>query len=145
MGKHPDQALCEDVIAVTDAHAAVFDGAGGPASDRRAFPGRDSSPPGLAEAVPGLAPESNFAEAAAFLSAALDERMRDVIGDLKPSQRPCAVGAIYSAPRREIWRVGDLHCAVDSVASLGSLEIGRASADFRALYLRLLLLSGNRS
>jgi len=51
-------------------------------------------------------------------------------------------GAIYSAPRREIWRVGDLHCAVDGVASLGSLEIGRASADFRALYLRLLLLSG---
>lgn len=98
MGKHPDQALCEDVIAVTDAHAAVFDGAGGTGIGPEGLSGARFVATCLAEAVPDLAPESNFAEAAAFLSAALDERMRDVIGDLKPSQRPCAVGGPSTRP-----------------------------------------------
>jgi hypothetical protein len=142
-GKHPDKSLCEDVIAITHTHAAIFDGAGGMGQGPQGTSGARFAATTLASAIGELPADATFVEAAGQLSAALDERVLESIGDLEPRRRPFAVGVIYSAPRREIWRVGDPHFAIDGSASLGSLGIGAAPAGFRALYLRLLLLAGD--
>lgn len=132
-GKHPDQSLCEDVIATTDTHAAIFDGAGGQGQGPPGTTGARFAATTLAAAIGDLPSDASFAEAAEQLSEALAERVLESIGGLEPSRRPFAVGVIYSAPRREIWRVGDPHFAIDGSASLGSLGIGAAPAGFRAL------------
>jgi hypothetical protein len=142
-GKYPYQGLCEDAIAITDTHAAIFDGAGGMGEGPAGTSGARFAATTLANAIEELPSDVSFVEAAKHLSAALNERVLESIGDIEPRRRPFAVGVIYSAPRREIWRVGDPHFAIDGSVSLGSLGIGAAPAGFRALYLRLLLLAGD--
>jgi len=128
---------------VTSAHAAVFDGAGGMGVGPEGMTGARFAAVVLADALENLPADADFTEAATLLSSALDAQLRDSVGDVEPRQRPFAVGVIYSASRREIWRVGDPHFAIDGAVNLGSLAIGAATAGFRALSLRLELLAGD--
>ncbi|MEA2550552.1 MAG: hypothetical protein QOE25_321 [Actinomycetota bacterium] len=140
-GKDPDQRRCEDVIAITDTHVAIFDGSGGTGLGPKDTTGARFAATELARALSQLPADSTFTEAATFLSSRLDERIRDTLGDVARSERPAAVAVIYSEPNREIWRVGDPHLAIDGDIRPGSLSTGRAFSGFRSLNLNLLLLS----
>lgn len=141
-GKHPDQALCEDAIAVTSTHAAIFDGAGRSGIDVDGVSGARFAAQTLAGAMEGLPGEASAVEARDHLTTELERSLTRRVGRVNAHERPAAVGVVFSAPRREIWRVGDPHFALDGEMHLGSLSIGPASAQFRALYLQLLLLAG---
>jgi hypothetical protein len=144
-GKSPDQDLCEDVTAVTDHYAAVFDGAGGVGKGPEGSSGARFAANVLGDALLDLPPEADFAAAAAILSRALDDQLIHRVGAMDAMDRPFAVGVIFSSARREVWRLGDLHFAIDGHPHPGTLAIGQAPASFRALLLHVLLLSGKAS
>lgn len=110
--KRGDLVHCEDSMAATDDYAAVFDGAtsnGGPVWGG-ATAGRLAARV-LAEAVLTLDPDAEPDGALRHLEAALRTRLRRLgcyqRARDEPLDRPCAVMAVYSRARREVWRVGD--------------------------------------
>jgi hypothetical protein len=144
-GKANDDAACEDVVVVTETHAAIFDGASlaglGPAGQT----GGRFAATTLAEALSAVPGDADFAAASAELSEMLDQRIRSAIGTVRKRDRPRSAGVIYSDARREVWRVGDSHFAIGEVHHIGTLRVTEVMGAFRAVYLRLLLLSGDAS
>jgi hypothetical protein len=145
-GRYGPSGTCEDVVQVSEFHAAVIDGASLPG------PAIEGSTSGIraahlaADALAGLPAEASAREAVDIVSAALErdvEARRPAFGP--HANRPRSVAVVYSAARREIWRVGDCHFAVDGEAHRGHNPGEEAVARFRKHYLELLLRTGQAS
>ena len=89
----------------------------------------------VAEAVATLDtfPEPPTArEAVAFVSERLDRAVLAQQPDLGRHQRPACAIVVYSAPRREVWSVGDCSWAADGVQHRGGKQIDDVTAGLRA-------------
>ncbi|NEC16422.1 hypothetical protein G3I34_29970 [Streptomyces sp. SID8014] len=96
----------QDGAIVTDDFAAVVDGA----TDKsgRTFDGVSGGRFAMTvvmEAIGRLNAEADCAQAVTALTAALAAALPD---RLPPVERPGAVAVIYSAARRELWKIGDV-------------------------------------
>jgi glycerophosphoryl diester phosphodiesterase len=77
----------------------------------------------------------------AFLSTALAQELKKV--DLEnEGNRPCAVIALYSRKRHEIWRVGDCPIAVNRRSSNKTKKVDQINAQTRRLFLIEMLGAG---
>lgn len=139
VGKVSDEAN-EDRIALGDGYAAVIDGA----TDKSGYrvEGRTGGSlvadvlKRMVEDGDVLVPAMPFPEfvrlATERVAAALD-----AAGWPKDLPPPCASLVVYSAWRREVWRVGDCHFSVRGEASMGSKAIDELTSSMRAAVIRL--------
>lgn len=142
-GKKNDPALCEDVIVTTAGFMAVIDGAtsktcpavGGMSGGRFAAQAVAAGIRALPADIDGL---SAVKELSGILRAACAPHL-DVSAQ---AEKPACSLAIYSAARREIWRVGDVGVLVDGVARLCPKSIDDITAAARAAMIEALLREG---
>jgi hypothetical protein len=144
-GKRGEAAGGEDRVVVTPSLAAVVDGVGTPHPfrDREGRSGGAFVAMVLADALAELDPDLTAAAAVEQLRLAVAEGLSSY--GLEPSTTtPAAVLAVFSAPRMEIWRVGDVQVRVDgTVVSGRGVPPLRAVTDARSAYLHALLTTGS--
>lgn len=134
--KAGDETGGEDRLIVTGDFAAVIDGA----TAKQASAG-GVSPGALAadavfEAVAQLEPGCD--RTTALL--ALDAAVAAVQG--QSAEAPTAVCALYSAARREVWRVGDVGVRIGQSAFPARKHVDDVAAAFRSALLQAELLNG---
>lgn len=140
IGKNPDQALCEDVVVVTDQLVAVIDGD----TDKSGFPvlsERGTMPSGrfaalvvadaLERCTPGQAIELTVSE----ISSALGTATKGLAHHPSHLPRPAASVVVFDAALRVVWRVGDCHFRIDNELHKGSKLIDDVAATYRAAFL----------
>ena len=71
-------------------------------------------------------------EAVAFVSDRLDRAVLAQQPGIGRHQRPACAVVVYSAPRREVWRVGDCSWAADGAPHRGRKHIDDVTAGLRA-------------
>lgn len=140
----------EDAFVVGDQHVVVVDGATDKSGIRYEWSGEVVSSGRfaslvVAEAVALLdgsveapAPE----EAVAFITARLDRAVLAQQPTIGRHQRPACSLVVYSAPRREVWSVGDCSWACDGVVRRGGKQIDDVTADLRAAVTEAHLADG---
>lgn len=134
---------CEDGIVVTDAFAAVVDGA----TDKGSLRFDDMTPGRFAmraclEAVRALDPRSDAESAVAHLTSVLADR---IPSGAPSSVGPTAVAAIYSASRKEIWSIGDVsfwHEGLPADTDRFKKVVDRYAAEIRGAITTAILASG---
>ncbi|MCR9129746.1 MAG: hypothetical protein NXI12_09500 [Alphaproteobacteria bacterium] len=134
--KTGDDGGGEDRLLVTDSFAAVIDGAtakeagsGGPS------PGALAADAVL-EAVTRLDAGCDRTTAIRSLDAAVAAIQDQAV------ERPTAVCALYSAARREVWRVGDVGVRIGQRAFPARKHVDDVAAAFRSALLQAELLNG---
>jgi hypothetical protein len=136
-----EPARCEDRLVVSDDFVAVIDGAtsSGPIGDRA---GGIVAAEAVAEVLQKLAADAtvhDFVLAATSLIA----RRIGVWDDTR--MRPSAAAVVWSAARREIWRIGDCLYRVDDLACPGTKEIDVIAYAYRCAVVRGRLRLGRTS
>ena len=128
---------CQDGIIVTESHAAVIDGATDKTRLRyEGLTGGEFAMKVCADVIVSLAPDVCAAAAVEAMTECLAARLPS---DLAVQERPSAVVAIYSAGRREIWRVGDVSFWWDGMLLGGDRP--RKLVDHHAAGLRAAVLA----
>ena len=143
-GKSGDPDACEDVIVVTDHFAAVIDGETDKTGLR--FGGRTGGR-AAAELMAQVIEELDADADLDVCLARMTERLHSLVPDDAPAGRlppPSAVFALYSATRREVWRVGDVAVIVDGVAHEVDKPLDAIVGAGRAALLSALLAAGAR-
>ncbi len=140
-GKDHEPSMCEDLIFVGDAFAAVFDGA----TDKTdalydGVLGGRFAVETLAGAMERMPPEVSPVECVAELTADLGAGIRQYGSAGRPRDEPSASAVIYSAARSEIWRVGDCSWSLDNEPNIGQKTIDKVVAEARAALLEALLM-----
>lgn len=135
----------EDRIVVTRNFAAVIDGA--TSKTPMKFDGRTGGAmvaDCIAEVLGKLPPQATAFEAVKAFTDVTQAKVFEAFNIItKPGEdRPNASVVMYSAARREIWRVGDCHFAVDDVAYQGQKQIDQMNAEVRAAYNLAFLANG---
>jgi len=93
----------------------------------------------VAEAIRALPAEATAWEFVELATRRLAER----IGALDPTRaRPSAAVVVYSAARREVWRVGDCHFRLGEREHNGDKPLDRLAYGFRCAVLRAELALG---
>ncbi|AAT89226.1 hypothetical protein ATY41_08150 [Leifsonia xyli subsp. xyli] len=121
-----DASRCEDIIVVTPRHVAVLDGMSTPLREPGQAPSGRAFAATAAAAIGALPARATAYEAGAAITrrlAALDVAHTGPAG---------AVAAIYSAERNEVWRVGDIHIAINGKQHPGRKDVDVAMARYRA-------------
>jgi hypothetical protein len=143
-GEWDDPSRCEDLIVTTEHFAAVIDGA-------TTAPGLtiEGMSPGRFAALVGksalelLSPDATAAEAVAAMS----YRLAAELAALRPSPRAQARAifgfVVYSAVRKEIWRVAECYFAWEGYLNAPRLQAERVSIEAGAMLLRTLILTGS--
>jgi hypothetical protein len=139
---NPD--TCEDAYVLRDDFAAVIDGC----TDKAGVPyfamssGRFAAQV-LAAGIERLPADIAFPDAVVALSQHLDSAIQRALplGTVL-ADRPSAGVVIYSAERREIWRLGDCHFAVGDQVYFGDKAIDEVTSHVRAAYLQVLTAAG---
>jgi hypothetical protein len=149
-GKKPGPVGGEDHIFISGSFLAVFDGvtSRGRAVDEKLL--LDGETPGrwaalrLAEALGTLDAEADAYTATHELTTALREGQRRLGCDPGEWGWPAAAQAtIFSAHRREIWRIGDASIAVNGTAlAANPTPLDLPAVSFRSAYLWALLAGG---
>lgn len=143
VAKSGDPDTCEDALVVTDDYAAVIDGATDKTKAR--YEGRLGGRFAMevcAETIADFPPDLEAAQAIKTLTDALAARLP---GQLPPAQRPTAVVGIYSAARRELWRLGDVGFWHEGLAEGGDRPqklVDHHAAGLRAAVLTAELRAG---
>lgn len=143
--KYSRDELCEDVVAATDAFAAVFDGSTD-VSGRRfdGVTGGRLAALTAADALFDLAPDAEVHQAVEHLSARLADR--NFLDEPRPlptgRDRPSTAMLIFSHQRRELWRIGDSGFAIDDHVDLPDKPIDHLAYGLRAAYLHALIAGG---
>lgn len=121
-----DPAACEDALVVTPDHVAVIDGMSSPlATADRSASGRTFAL-AVAQAVLTLPADADARQAVTWVTEAL-------AGIVAAHAGPAgAVAALYSRLRGEVWRVGDVHIAIDGRMLPGEKAVDVAYGQFRA-------------
>lgn len=144
VGRLGNPELCEDVIFVSSDFAAVFDGVPDRSGNLwRGMKGGRFAALLLAEA---LLSELTADATAVECFNLLTERLGQAISAQRPegfaADAPAATALIYSAARREVWRVGDGLFAVDGVTTAKPMLIDEVMTQFRIAYIESLLAGG---
>lgn len=148
VGKRLDQSLCEDVVVVTRNHAAVVDGATDRAGHQYdGLTGGRFAALAVGAAIETLAAGADARAATDVMTAALAVAVRCCGGSPPGAAGPWANVVVYSAARREVWRVGDQHYAVDpgephGTVSLGSKKVDDVAYAFRSAVTEAAVLHG---
>ncbi len=141
----------EDRLVITDDFVAVIDGATSKSGEK--FDGKTGGA-WVADTVQGIVSamprDKDAFNAVAMITAAV---AKHVIGKYLPEanspsfmgDRPNASIVMYSALRRQIWRVGDGHFAVDGQENWGKKEIDTVNSSVRAAYIQAALGRGMTS
>lgn len=117
---------CEDVIALTAMHAAVFDGMSSPLRQAGEQVSGRAYALAAAHAVLELDAHCTASAAVRSITAAVAAVQVHHAGPHG------AVGAVLSLPRREIWRVGDVNLRIDEMEHPGHKAIDEIFTGFRA-------------
>lgn len=129
----------EDRLIVTPRHVAVIDGAtsSAPVNGRA---GGIVAAETVAAVVETLAPDATAADFAQAATAALAARLGGRTGnhDMPPS----AVAVLWSAARREVWRIGDSHIRIDDASHPGHKLTDEISFAFRCAVVKARLRLG---
>jgi len=144
-GKSPaPEYQCEDILVVVPDFVAVIDGVtnntGGTYNGRQ--PGRFAAET-IAAGISNLPRTVDCFVAARELSACLQTALAHAEQDSPGQDPPSATAVIFSAGKRQVWRVGDSHLAINGRAYMGSKEIDRVVAAARSVYLNACLLEGS--
>ncbi|GAB3792633.1 hypothetical protein [Nocardioides ungokensis] len=140
----------EDAYVVLERHAAVIDGATDKSGKRYEWRGETASSGRfaalvVADALVALettcrAPTS--VEAMTFIGRRLDEAVLEQQPDIGVHQRPACSLVVYSAPRREVWSVGDCSWAFRGVQHRAGKKIDDITASLRAAVTEAHLADG---
>jgi len=135
--------LCEDMLVSTPGFIAVIDGVTNVTGGTyNGLSGGRFAAEAVAQGVQQLPASADcFAVVRALsdhLKACLDAAAIEDTGQDPPS----AGIVIFSAAKRQVWRVGDLHLAVNGRIVRGGKEIDRVCAAARAAYLQACLREG---
>lgn len=143
-GRSADPDACEDAYVIRDDFAAVIDGC----TDKAGVPyfgmssGRFAAQV-LAAGIERLPADIAFPDAVVRLSSHLDSAIHRALPlGTKLADRPSAGVVMYSAARREVWRLGDCHFALDAQMYCGDKAIDEVTSHARAAYLQVLLAGG---
>jgi glycerophosphoryl diester phosphodiesterase len=147
VAKTGNPAECEDIVVVTEAFAAVIDGA--TSKTVRRWNGRSGGRAAaelIAEAIPQL-PAGVTARAAIDLLSAQIARFYHEHGVAElvrtnPVERVTAACMIFSVARAECWLVGDCQCLVGEQHVTNELPVDAVTSLARALFLESELLRG---
>jgi len=135
---------CEDVAVVTEHFAAVLDGATDPNGPRYGVvSGGRLAAVAAAAAIAELAPDVDAHTAVEQISAAVDAAIRAHVPDGAVTHRPMTQMVMYSVARRQIWRVGDAHFALDGVPDYGETEKDRVTCAIHKAWTDALLRTGH--
>lgn len=118
---------CEDGLVITADFVAVLDGMSDPQGEHQ--PGQVAAfTDRLTRAIAELPRQATARQAIDELSGV----------------RACggAVGALYSRARRELWRIGDVHWAIDDACDLADKQVDEAMTAFRAAINHAKLAAG---
>jgi hypothetical protein len=140
VGKHSDQRRCEDVIVVHGPLVAVIDGATDKSgkliatAEGSVTSGRFAAEV-LAQAVEELQPGVTPLGAVSYLTASLDDAIRQECGPLEPYERPTASIVMLDTSARHVWRVGDCPFRIDAVTWSATKRVDQITSEFRAAFL----------
>lgn len=143
-GKSGAPEDCEDIIAVTEDFAGVFDGAGD-VDHRRVggVPAGRLAALTAADTLQHLDADVDARAAIDTISHRLAKLLHDSTELLAPGvDRPRTCALILSARRLQIWRVGDSPFAVDHDANLPSKPVDEAAYGARAAFTQAMLAGG---
>lgn len=131
--------LGEDRLVASEPFVAVIDGAtsSGPVGG---VPGGVVAAETIAEALRALPPDCDARGFADRATEALRARLGSEFE--RAIARPSAAVVVWSAPRQEIWRIGDCHFRVDDTKFVGEKEIDRIAYGYRCAVLRARLRLG---
>lgn len=132
----------EDKIFLGTHFAAVADGATRTAGSTA--PGKTGGQhcvDAIAAALETLSPDATAEEAAQQICREI--RRIEEKYDLKAQGiHCCAVAAVYSCSRREVWLIGDCQVSVNGRITSGSKQIDKVFGEVRAIMIHALLKSG---
>ena len=138
-GKASDEALCEDILLVTDDFIAIIDGV--TAKGCRLFNGK---PGGKAAAEAVCEAIKLFPKDISVLDAVC--RITEKVSSLYESneEKGCAAAGaiIFSIARKEIWNVGDCQCIINNTKHLHEKEVDRIYSQKRAEILENAIKNG---
>lgn len=131
----------DDAVFLSESHAAVLDGE----TDKSGltFDGKSAGrfiADVACSAIADLKPDCTAVEAVREISSSVDAELR---GRGFQGRRPSATAVIYSAVRREIWRVGDASFRFGDKESIGGKLIDRIAAEARSALIAARLLAGS--
>lgn len=140
----------EDSFVVGERHAAVIDGATDKSGIRYEWSNGSVSSGRfaalvVAEAVALIdAASARFTarEAVSFISERLDRAILAQQPGIGRHQRPSCSLIVYSAPRREVWSIGDCSWSADGVQRRGGKQIDDITAGLRAAVTEAHLADG---
>ena len=135
-----DPAACEDRLIITPHFIAVIDGATSSAPLASGKAGGIVAAEAIADTIQSLNPDATAHECITKASQAVFTAT-GVWPDASQN-RPCAAIVVYSAARREIWRVCDCHIRIDGTAYDGEVLVGQIPYTFRSAILRARLALG---
>lgn len=143
--KTGDPSACEDLIFANHAFVAVFDGATDKTDAKwDGVPGGRFAVETLADGLGALAEDVSGLECMAALTERLGAAIADWAPEATPEDSPSASAVIYSAARKEIWRVGDCSWGQGGRVHIGEKTIDEIVASARAALLSALLTKGVR-
>ena len=133
----------DDKLVVTPHFAAVLDGAtdGSGATYGDIGAARFVAQTG-ARVIEALAPDITAYEAVGQMSAAVGQALRETLPNHAPSRPPCFVFVLYSAARRELWRVGDAQYLLDGQGHNPETAVDAVVLKARQLVTQAHLLAG---
>lgn len=141
--KTGDMSACEDWIFESDAFVAVFDGATDKTDARwDGVPGGRFAVETLADALGALEEDVSGLECVAVLTERLSAAIADWASEATPEDSPSASAVIYSAARKEVWRVGDCSWGQGKRVHIGEKAIDEIVSSARAALLSALLTKG---
>ncbi|MEH1930249.1 hypothetical protein [Nostoc sp.] len=141
--KYGDPQQGDDFIVVNQNFVAVLDGATDISGARYngISSGRFVAEIG-AQFLENLSPDSNVIEAIEDITQAVKQSLLGVKPDKTPIYTPCFAMIIFSAARREIWRVGDCQYLLDGEGSNPTIQVDQITSQLRSLIVRSYLAQG---
>ena len=133
----------DDLLVVTPHFAAVLDGAtdGSGATYGGVGAARFVAQIG-AQVIRALPPDITAREAVTRMSTAVGQALQETVPSHAPSRPPCFVFVLYSAARRELWRVGDAQYLIDGQGHNPETAVDAVVLKARQLVTQAHLLAG---
>jgi ribosomal protein L37AE/L43A len=141
--KYGEPELGDDRLVITSNFVAVLDGATEASGAR--YNGLSSGQFVVkigAQALESLAPDSHATIAVEKITQVVREALLEVKPDKNPNHTPCFAIVVFSAARREIWRVGDCQYLLDGEAYNPIIQVDQITSQLRSLIVRSHLAQG---
>lgn len=138
-GKSKNEALCEDMLLVTDDFIAVIDGV--TAKSGRLFNGASggkAAAQAVYDAIKSFSRDITASEAVRTIT----EKVSALYDENEEKGVAAAGAIILSISRNEIWNIGDCQCIINGEKHLHEKEIDRVLSEKRAKILESAIKNG---